>query len=142
MARLLAHVPTSVSNRSTSKRKSDANDLGVKDSKQARLQAYPVSMFGAKKRCFNPAWYQRGDWLEYSVRLDVAFCYACRNFEFKAVEDLQEKHCESTFSINGYRNCKNATETNRGFSYVQLLKLSQEMQPTPVPICKMNLLLL
>ena len=52
---------TSAVTRPTSIRKSaDANDLGVDDPKQVRLRAYPVSMFGAKKGCFNAAWYQRG----------------------------------------------------------------------------------
>ena len=47
---------TSTASRPTSKRKSaDANDLEVDDPKQVRLRAYPVSMFGAKKRCFNAA---------------------------------------------------------------------------------------
>ena len=31
------------------------------------MRAFLVSMFGAKKICFNAAWYQRWDWLEYSV---------------------------------------------------------------------------
>ena len=51
---------TSAASRPMSKRKSaDANDLGVDDPKQVRLRAYPISMFGAKKRCFNAAWHQR-----------------------------------------------------------------------------------
>ena len=37
----------------------DANDLVVDDPKQVRLRAYPLSMFAAKKKCFNAAWYQR-----------------------------------------------------------------------------------
>ena len=65
---------TSAASRPMSKRKSaNANDLGVDGSKQVRLHAYPASMFGAKKRCFNAAWYQRWDWLEYSVKFDAAF---------------------------------------------------------------------
>ena len=64
-----------------SKRKSaDANDLGIDNPKQVMLRAYPVRMFGTKKRCFNAAWYQRWDWLKYSVKFD-AFCFPCRNFE-------------------------------------------------------------
>ena len=56
------------------KRKSaDVNDLRVDNPKQVRLRAYPVSMFRAKKRRFNAAWYQRWDWLEYSVKFDSAF---------------------------------------------------------------------
>ena len=45
---------TSAASRTKSKRKpADANDLAVNDPKQVRLCAYPVSMFGAKKKCFN-----------------------------------------------------------------------------------------
>ena len=52
-------APTaSGASRSMSKQKSaDSNDLGVDDTKQVRLRAYPVSMFWAKKKCFNAAWY-------------------------------------------------------------------------------------
>ena len=47
---------TSAASRPMSKRKSaDANDLGIYDPKQVRLRADPVSMFGAKKRCFSAA---------------------------------------------------------------------------------------
>ena len=97
-----------------SKRKStDANDLGVDDPKQGKLRAYPVSMFGAKKRCFNAVWYQ---WLEHSVKFDAAFCFPCCNFESKAGRDFRGMRCESTFTTDGYRNSKHATEMNRGFS--------------------------
>ena len=49
---------TSGASSSISKLKSsDANDLGVEDPKKVRLRAYPVSMLGAKKRCFNTALY-------------------------------------------------------------------------------------
>ena len=45
---------TSAATRTMSKRKpADANDLGVDDLKH--LRAFSVSMFGAKKRCFNAA---------------------------------------------------------------------------------------
>ena len=82
LARLLA---TSASSGPMGKQKSaDANDLGVDDPKQGRLRAYPVSVFGAKKRRFNAAWYQRWDRLEYSVKFGAVFCFPCRNFESKA----------------------------------------------------------
>ena len=43
---------TFTTSRPMSKRKSaDVNDLGADDPKQARPRSYPVSMFGAKKRC-------------------------------------------------------------------------------------------
>ena len=84
-------APTaSVASRSMSKRKSaDASDLRVDDPKQVRLRAYSVSMFGATKKCFNAGWYQRRDWLEYSVKFDATFCFPCSNFESKAIEDFQ-----------------------------------------------------
>ena len=67
---------TSVASRPTTKRKTaDANDLGVDESKQVRLRAYPVNMFAAKKRRVNVAWYQRWDWLDYSVKFDAAFAF-------------------------------------------------------------------
>ena len=50
---------TSAASRRMSKQKSaDVDDLKVDDPKQIRLRAYPESMFGAKKRCFNSAWYR------------------------------------------------------------------------------------
>ena len=80
------------------KRKStDVNDLGVDDPKQVGLRAYSGNMFGTKKRCFNAAWYQRWDWLKYSVKFDAAFCFFCRNFESKAGG---ERRNESTLTKN------------------------------------------
>ena len=80
---------TSAVNRHMTKRKSaNANDLVVDDPKQVRLRAYPVSKFGAKKRCFNAAWCQRWDWLEYSAKFDGGFCFPCRNFEPKVGGDF------------------------------------------------------
>ena len=95
---------------------SDPNDSGVYDPKQVRLRAYPVSIFAAKKRCFDAAWYERWDWLEYSVKFDAAFCFPCRNFESKAGGDFRGMRGESIFTTNGYRNWKHATEINRSFS--------------------------
>ena len=66
----------------------NTNDLGVDNLKQVRLRAYPVSMFGAKKRCFNAAWHQKWDWLEYSFKFDAAFYFPCRNFESKSKGDF------------------------------------------------------
>ena len=80
---------TSAASRPISKRKpADTNDLGVDDPKQVRLRTYSVSMFGTKKIFFNVAWFQRWDWLEYSVKFDAAFCFPCRNFDSKAGGDF------------------------------------------------------
>ena len=100
---------TSAASRHMRKRKSaGANDLGVDDLKQVRLRAYPVSMFGANKKCLNAASYQRCDWLQYSVKFFAAFCFPCRNFEYKPGGDFRGMRCESTFTTDGYRNWKHA----------------------------------
>ena len=54
--------------------------------------------------------------MEYSVKFDAAFCFPCRNFETKAGGDFRGMRCKSTYTTDGYRNWKHATETNRGFS--------------------------
>ena len=114
---------TSVASVPMSKRKyPDANDLVVDDPKQVRLRAYSVSMFGATKRCFNAAWYQRWDWLEYSVKFDAAYCFSCRNFESKAGGDYRGMGCELTFATNCYRNWKHAIELNKGYSKITASK--------------------
>ena len=70
-------LTASAASRPMSKQKfADANDLEVDNLKHVRLCAYPVSMFGARKRCFNAAWYQSWDWLEYSVKFDAAFWFS------------------------------------------------------------------
>ena len=108
---------TSAARRPMSKRKSaDANNLRVDDPKQVRLRAYSVSMFGAKKKCFNAAWYQKWNWLEHFVKFEAAFCFRRRNFESKGGGDFRGMRCESTFTTVGHRNWKHATKMNRGFS--------------------------
>ena len=41
---------------------------------------YPPTMFGQVKRSFQKKWYEQFSWLEYSIRLNAAFCFACRFF--------------------------------------------------------------
>ena len=54
--------------------------------------------------------------MQYSVKFDAAFCFPCRNFESKARGDFWGMRCVSTFTTDGYRNRKQATEMNKGFS--------------------------
>ena len=107
---------TSAASKPISKRKSaDADDLGVDDTKQVRLPACPRSKFGPKKRCFNAAWNQR--WIGCNIlsSLMQLYCFSCRNFSSKTGEDFQGMRCESTFTTDGYRNWKHATQMNRSF---------------------------
>ena len=102
-----------------SKQKSaDTNYLGVDDPKQTRMRAFPVpvSMFGAKKRCFYAAWHHRWDCLKYSVKFDAAFCFTYFNFESKLEETFEECVVKSTFTTDYYRNWKDVTKMNKGFS--------------------------
>ena len=54
--------------------------------------------------------------MEYFVRSDAAYCFPCRNFESKAGGDFRGMRCELTFTTDGCRNWKHATELNTGFS--------------------------
>ena len=55
------------------------------------------------KRRFNIHWYDRFCWLEYSVKRDAAFCFACRKFG-RRVDHTKE----TTFTISGFKGWKRA----------------------------------
>lgn len=56
-------------------------------------------MFGKASRSFQKKWYEQFQWLEYSIKLDAAFCFACRSFI---------SNPEPSFSV-GFKDCKHAT---------------------------------
>ena len=68
---------------------------------QPRLDVYPATPFGRKVRRFNPEWYSKYKWLEYSIEKNAAFHFACRIFP--------SKHTESTLNCTGFLDWKNAT---------------------------------
>jgi hypothetical protein len=43
---------------------------------QPILTTYPVDK---NKRCFRHQWFSQFKWLEYSIKLDLAYCYYCRH---------------------------------------------------------------
>ncbi|KAL4007591.1 hypothetical protein ACER0C_001443 [Sarotherodon galilaeus] len=57
-------------------------DLGDKDTgpRQVKLKSYPHDTFGTQKRAFNHSWFEKHNWLEYSVNQNAAFCFPCRVF--------------------------------------------------------------
>ena len=62
------------------------------------------------KRRFNIHWYDRFCWLEYSVKRDAAFCFACRKFG-RRVDHTKE----TTFTIIGFKGWKRAVgDKNKG----------------------------
>lgn len=55
-------------------------DLGNRDTgpRQVKFKSYPQDSFGVQKRAFNNSWYEKHNWLEYSVNQNAAFCFPCR----------------------------------------------------------------
>jgi len=45
---------------------------------QPRTVDFPVRVFGSRTLRFQPSWYTKYDWLEYSTSLDAALCFYCR----------------------------------------------------------------
>ena len=70
-------------------------------------------MYGSRTRCFVSGWYDKWEWLEYSVNKNAAFCYPCRKFSFSDAGQGIRK--DDTFTKKGYTNWKHATEKNEGF---------------------------
>ena len=62
------------------------------------------TQFGVKQRCFQTEWFEKWDWLEYSVSNDAAFCLWCYLFGDKKDGDVQ------AFTKKGFRNWKKACE--------------------------------
>ena len=57
---------------------------------------FPTTAYGMYRRSFNPIWYERFHWLEYSVMNDACFCYPaeCLALPMTApVEDLDQNQC-------------------------------------------------
>lgn len=65
---------------------------------------FPQRHYGTgRPRAFNPTWYTNYSWLEYSIKKDVAFCYACRFFGLGNKDDA--------FVLAGFRDWKHALGT-------------------------------
>ena len=83
------------------------DDLGRVDCgpSQPKLASFPK---GRKNRCFRAIWYESFRWLEYSVKQDRAFCFACRNFSTSTSKS------DIAFTKTGWNAWAKAMETNRG----------------------------
>ena len=63
--------------------------------------SFPRREYSDKSRCFNPTWYQQYLWLEYSVKLDSAYCFPCRFLDQVLVEVGQKRHSQLMDSRTG-----------------------------------------
>ena len=77
----LITTSSSVSNPiSIDSRETTPSDLNTKYPTQPRLSKYPKDKFGDRLRSFDPSWYEKHPWLEYSALWDCYFCFTCRVF--------------------------------------------------------------
>jgi len=79
---------------------------------QHLLSRFPTKLQSGANRSFQSAWYQQHEWLEYSQKLDAAFCFACRHFSVPGL-------CpDGAFTETGFSNWKKAqyTDGDGGFS--------------------------
>ena len=77
---------------------------GVEDQPlQPRHHRFPYTYILNKSWSFNPSWFDKYTWLEYSIAKDAAFCYACQFFSTGVHKS------EECFITIGYRNWKHAT---------------------------------
>jgi len=83
------------------------DDLGRVDCgpSQPKLASFPK---GRKNRCYRAIWYESFRWLEYSVKQDRKFCFACRNFSTSTSKS------DIAFMKTGWNAWAKAMETNRG----------------------------
>ena len=67
-----------------------------------------VSMFGAKKKCFNVAWYQRWDWWIILSSLMQLFAFLASilnlNLEEWVANQFRGMGCKSTFTTDCYHD--------------------------------------
>ena len=66
---------------------------------QPRGHEFPKTIFQSKLRRFNPTWFDLyGNWLEYSVKKDKAFCLFCYLFK----DYTENKYGSDAFVIKGF----------------------------------------
>ncbi|XP_025407639.1 zinc finger MYM-type protein 1-like [Sipha flava] len=78
---------------------------------QPKLKCYPKVQFGKSYRSFKKDWFQEFSWLEYSVKLNKAFCFTCRMFNHSS--GINVGHSEEAYTKIGFGNWKAALEKFR-----------------------------
>ncbi|KDO46324.1 hypothetical protein CISIN_1g037172mg [Citrus sinensis] len=70
---------------------------------QPKTHNFPLRHFGKQSQRFNPAWFDKyGNWLEYSIAKDVAFCLCCYLFNL----GIGEQEGGESFTKHGFTNWK------------------------------------
>ena len=82
----------------------ERKDRVVRGPFQPKLKLYPRTKFGDRFRCFNKSLYELFNWLEYSVKLDRAFCFPCRMFTNSS--GINAGYTNSAYSKVGFNNWK------------------------------------
>ena len=77
--------------------------LSISQSPVQRYIKFPTTMINGKRRSFNSNWYTKYPWIEYSVKKDAAFYYACRFFPSTSTNRVEE-----AFTQVGFRDWKHA----------------------------------
>ena len=95
--------------------------LSIQDNPvQPHNHQFPSTYFGNKYRSFNPEWFHKNVWLEYSISRDAVFCYACRFFSLGSANDV--------FVKTGYCDWKHCTgKTGRIVKHSNSVKHKQAM---------------
>jgi hypothetical protein len=65
---------------------------------QPRGHDFPRKFVGGKRR-FVPAWFDNYAWLEYSVKLDVVFCFVCYLFKNKKCSKGGNNFVDGSFKL-------------------------------------------
>ncbi|XP_016658745.1 uncharacterized protein LOC107883377 [Acyrthosiphon pisum] len=109
-------------------------DLGDMDSGPIRpmLKVYPKTKFGTQNRSFTSVYYTHFDWVEYSIKMNAVFCFACRIFS------NDYGNSENTLTITGFSNWKKYGQESSllelGISYKHYSDYIVPILPPQIPI--------
>ncbi|KAH9792382.1 TTF-type domain-containing protein [Citrus sinensis] len=104
---------------------------------QPKTHNFPLRHFGKQSRRFNSSWFDKyGNWLEYSIAKDAAFCLCCYLFK----PEIGEQAGGESFTKHGFTNwkkpkrlrvhvgCSNSVHNDAWRSCQDLMKQEQHIQ--------------
>lgn len=90
------------------KNRFERSDRLVRGPYQPKLNKYPSTKVGNKLRSFQPQWYTKYDWIEYSPSADAVFCLYCRFFSSN--DSGKKGHTDKAFITTGFKSWNKANE--------------------------------